>query len=143
MPPAVQVGAILFEDWPLMTQFSDLESEPYSGHWRLVKVLDGVALDRKIRGLRWNFFFMAIAVKATFFGALEDKKIYSALKRILNKVKQRHFNSIEVTGIVAKRFLGVRYVVVSAHSRHIQQPCYLDTTAIRRASQRDAEWARG
>jgi len=30
MPPAVQVGAILIEDWPLMTQLLDLESEPHS-----------------------------------------------------------------------------------------------------------------
>ena len=143
MPPAVQVGAVLFEDWPLMRQLNDLESEPYSGHWKLVKVLDGFALDKKIRALRWNFFFMATEVKAMFFGAPAEKKMYSALKRILKKVKDRHFNSIEVTGIVAKHFLGVPYVVVSAHSRHIQQPCYLDNTAIRQAAHRDTEWARG
>jgi len=127
MPPAVQVGAILIEEWPLMTQLSGLESEPYSGNWSLVKVLDGFALDRKIRASGWNFFFMAAEVKAMFFGALGAKKIQNALKRILGKVKQQHFNSLEVTGIVAKRFLGVPYAVVSAHSRHVQQRCYLES----------------
>jgi hypothetical protein len=143
MPPAVQVGAILIEEWPLMTQLSGLESEPYSGNWSLVKVLDGFALDRKIRASGWNFFFMAAEVKAMFFGALGAKKIQNALKRILGKIKQQHFNSLEVTGIVAKRFLGVPYAVVSAHSRHVQQSCYLDSAEARRKSQRDAEWARG
>ena len=48
---------------------------------------------------------------------------------------EQNFNSLEVTAIVAKRFLGVRYTVVTAHSRHLQRSCYLDDTAVRRASQ--------
>jgi len=143
MPRAVQVGAILIEEWPLMTQLPGLESEHYSGNWSLVKVLDGFALDRKIRASGWNFFFMAAEVKAMFSGALGAKKIQNALKRILGKVRGQDFNCLELTGIVAKRFLGVPYAIVSAHSRHIQQSCYLDGAEARRASHRDAEWARG
>jgi hypothetical protein len=142
MPPAVQVGTILIEEGPLMKQLPSLESEPYSGNWSLVKVLDGVALDRKIRASGWNFFFMAEEVKAMFFGALGAKKIQNALKRILGKVAPQHFNGLEVTEIIAKRFLGVPYAVVSAHSRHIQQSCYLDGTEARRASQHNAESTR-
>jgi len=143
MPPALQVGAILIEECPQMTQFLGLNSEPYSGNWSLVKVLDGFALDRKIHAAGWIFFFMAAEVKAMFFGALGAKKIENALKRILVKVSHQGFNSLEVTGIVAKRFLGVPYVTVSAHSRHIQQSCCLDGAKERQAFQRDAEWARG
>jgi len=142
MPPTIQAGTILIEDWPLMPQLS-LESEPYSGTWSLVKVLDGCALDRKIRASGWNFFFMAVEVKAMFFGALGAKKIEHALKRILGKVKHQHFNGLEVTKIVAKRFLGVPYAIVSAHSRHLQQSCYLDSDQTRRTSQQDTESARG
>jgi hypothetical protein len=86
---------------------------------------------------------MATEVKAMFFGPLEEKKIQNALKRILGQVKQQHFNSLEVTGIVAKRFLGVPYAIVTAHSRHVQQSCYLDSARARLTSQRDAESARG
>jgi hypothetical protein len=143
MLPAVQVGAILIEEWPLMTQRFGLESEPYSGNWSLVKVLDGYALERKMRASGWNFFFMAAEVKAMFFGGVGAKKIQNALKRILGKVKQQHFNGLEVTEIVVKRFLGVPYTVVSAHSRHFQQSCYLDSAQARRTSRRDEEWARG
>jgi hypothetical protein len=52
-----------------------------------------------------------------FLGAIGAKKIRNALGRILAKVKNQNFNSLEVTGIVAKHFLGVPYVVVSARSR--------------------------
>ncbi len=143
MPPTVQVGSILSEEWPPMTQLLGLESEPYSGNWSLVKLLNGFALDRKIHAAGWNFFFMAEEVKVMFFGALGAKKIQNALKRILVKVRHQNFNSLEVTGIVAKRFLGVPYTTVSAHSRHIQRSCNLDGAEARRMSKHDAEWAKG
>ncbi|MBZ5720123.1 MAG: hypothetical protein LAO03_07055 [Acidobacteriia bacterium] len=143
MATTVQVGTILIKEWPLMSQLLGLESEPYSGDWSLVKALDAVALDHKIHAAGWNFFFMAAEIKVTVFGALGTTKIQDAVKRILGKVKGQHFNGLEVTEIVAKRFLGVPYASVSAHSRHIQKSCCLDSTEARRASQRDAEWARG
>jgi len=141
MPLDIKVGAILIEDWPLATQRLGLKSEPYSGKWSLVNTPDSFALDRKIHAAGWNFFFMATKVKVMFFGALGTKKIQNALKRILEKVKRQHFNALEVTDIVGKRFLGVPYSIVSAHSRHVQQSCYLDSTEARRTSHHYAEWA--
>jgi hypothetical protein len=143
MPPTVHVGTILMKEWPGISQLLGLESERCSGEWSLLKVLDGCALDRKIHAAGWNFFFMAAEVKVMFFGALGAAKMQNALKRILEKVKQQQFNGLEVTEIVARRFLGVPYVTVSAHSRHMQQSCYLDSTEVRQTSQHDAEWARG
>jgi len=143
MTPILKVGTILVEEGTLITQLLGLKSEPCSGTWSVVKTLDGFALDRKIRTAGWNFSFMAAEVKVMFFGALGTKKIHNALKRILAKVRPQNFNGLEVTGIVAKRFLGVPYATVSAHSRHIQQSCCLDVAEARRTSRRDAEWARG
>jgi len=143
MPSTVQVGTILMKEWPGMQQLLGLEIEPCLGDWSLVKVLDGLAVDRKVHAAGWNFFFMAAEVKAMFFGSSKAAKIRSALQRILTKVKQHHFNGLEVTAIVSRHFLGVPYVTVSAHSRHIQQSCYLDSAWKRQSSQRDSEWARG
>ena len=143
MPPTVEVGAILMKDWSRMKKLLGLESDPYSGQWTLLKALDVCALDRKIHAVGWNFFFMAAEVKVMFFGSVGAAKIQSALKRILAKVKQQHFNGLEVTAIVTRDFLGVPYVTVSAHSRHIQQNCRLDSAVARQSLQRDAEWARG
>src|ERR1700758_1929166 len=143
MAQTVQAGTILMKEWPGMTTLLGLESEPCSAGWSLLKVLDGSALDRKIHAAGWNFFFMAAEVKAMFFGALAAEKIQNALGRILGKMTSQNFNCLEVTGILAKRFLRVPYTTVSAHSRHIQQSCYLDGAEARRMSKRDAEWARG
>lgn len=143
MPPTIQVGAILMKDWPGMTKLLSLESEHYSGEWTLLKALDIFALDRKIHDAGWNFFFMASELKVMFFGSLGAAKIQTALKRILKKAKPERFNGLEVTAIVARRFLGVPYVTVSAHSRHMQQSCYLDSMEARLTTQHNTDWARG
>ena len=77
-----------------------------------------------------------------FFGAIGAKNIQDSIKRMLENLKPMNFNCLELTRIVAKRFLGVPYAVVSAHSRHIQQSCYPDGADDRRTSRRDAEEAR-
>jgi hypothetical protein len=143
MMPTLTIGTILVEERPLITKLLGLRNEPCSGNWSVVKTLDGFALDQKIQAAGWTFFFMATEVKVMFFGALGSKKIQAALQRILAKVRHQDFNSLEITGIVARRFLGVPYATVSAHSRHIQQSCYLDSAVQRQASQRDAERAGG
>ena len=143
MTAEVQVGTVLIEERPALAQVLGLESEPYSGSWSVVKALNGFALDRKIHAAGWNFFFMAAEVKVTFFGAIRATKVQNALKRILGKVRWQNFNCLEVTGIVAKRFWGMPYATVSAHSRHIQRSCQLDNIERRRTGQQDAEWARG
>src|SRR5579864_8717448 len=142
MAQTVQAGTILMKEWPGMTTLLGLESEPCSAGWSLLKVLDAFSLDRKIHAAGWNFFFMATEVKVMFFGSLGAAKIQNALRRILEKVKQQQFNGLEVTEIVARRFLGVPYVTVSAHSRHMQQSCYLDSVEARQTSEDDVEWAR-
>lgn len=142
MTATLQVGSILIEDRPLMTQALGLQSEPYSANWGVINAFDRLALDRKIDAAGWNFFFMAAEVKVMFFGAIGVKSIQNALRRMLEKVKPLNFNCLEVTGIVGKRFLGVPYTVVSGHSRHIQKSCYLEGADGRQKSQRAAEMAR-
>ena len=134
MTPIIQVGTILIEDRPLVTRILDLGSESYSGNWNVVKAIDGFVLDRKIHAAGWNFFFMAEEVKATVFGSLAEKSIQKALKQICLKVRKQNFNCLEVTKMVENRFLGVAYITVCAHPRHIQQGCWLDSAQERAAA---------
>jgi hypothetical protein len=145
MPQTLKVGTILMKmkEWVGAPHCPGLKTEPCFGEWSAVSVPDASALDRTIHAAGWNFFFMATEVKAMYFGFLGEETIQSALKRILAKVNLQHFNGLEVTKIAARRFLGVPYVTVSAHSRHMQQSCNLDSSEARRTSQNDAAWARG
>jgi hypothetical protein len=76
-------------------------------------------------------------VKSIFIGGPGEAKVRRALSRILDKVGARRFNGLEVTGIVTKHFLGVPYTTVSAHSRHVQQGCYLDDFEARQSLRPD------
>jgi len=143
MSSTIQVGTILMKEWPGMPQLTVFETESGLDEWSMVKMPDAVTLDSKIHAAGWNFFFMATEVKVMFVGSLRAANLQGALKRILAKVKRQHFNGLEVTAIVARQFLGVPYVTVSAHSRHLQQSPYLDSTAARQSFQRDSEWAQG
>jgi len=135
MTQKIQVGTILMSGWPQLFDLQ-VQKDHYSGIWSVVETMDGLALDPKVRSAGWNFFFVASEIKAMFFGAIGARGIERALRRILVKVKQENFNGLEVTGIVAKRFLGLPYAVVTAHSRHLQHNCYLGPDA-RRLSQLD------
>jgi len=131
MPPTVIVGNILMKNSPAISQLLGLESGPYTGNWNLIRALDSSTLDRKVRVAGWNFFFMASVVEARFLGELGAEKIQKALQRILNSVAPQNFNCLEVTGMATRSFLGLPYSVVSAHSRHMQESCYLDPEVTR------------
>lgn len=120
MIDAIKVGTILIEEGTLMPECLRFESEPYSDDWRAVKNLDGYGLDRKIRETGWTFFYMADEIRASVFGFDREKAIGRAVNRLLANLKAEKFNSLEITRVAAKRFLGLPYVTVSAHSRHIQ-----------------------
>lgn len=134
-----KAGAILVTESVRMAQSLGLGLEPYTGIWSLVKEPDGFAVERKIRAAGWSFFFMAAELKVMSVGAPGAKKIQNALQRMLEKVREQGFNSLEITGIAARRFLGVPYAVVTAHARHLQPGCYLESAEARRAAMRPGE----
>jgi hypothetical protein len=140
----IQVGTILIgEESPRMAQVLALQLLPYFKNWSVAKSLDDHTLDETIRLAHWNFFFLAQEIKAKFFGEATEGKVREALLQIAKKVRNQHFNCLEVTGILQKRFFGVPYTQVSTHPRHIQQSCSLDSVESRCNDQRDGDWARG
>jgi hypothetical protein len=116
MTSNVQVGTILIEDRPLVTQILDLGRESYLAKWVVLKVLD-----QKFRNVGWNCSFMAEEAEATVFGSLAANNIQKALKRIFLKMRKQNFNCLEVTKMVENRFLGVPYITVCTHPHRIQQ----------------------
>ena len=125
MAETIKTGTILIKDGTFLPDALRFESEPCATGWRLVKDLDGYGLHRKINEAEWTFFCLASEIKATIFGFDVQKTVRRAVKRILANLKPGKFNSLEITHVARKRFLGVRYVTVSAQSRHIQENAFL------------------
>ena len=125
MADKIKAGAILIEAGALLPESLWLESELCSNGWRRVKNLDGVGLDRRVRDAGWTFFFLAGESKASVFGFDLEKTTHRATTRLLANLKSDKLNCLEITQVVWKRFLGMPYVSVSGHARHIQKSMFL------------------
>ncbi len=121
MPDTNRARTILIrEDTPLPANLS-IESEAFLPGWRVVKNLDRSALTRKIEDANWNFFYLAGEIRAIVLGRDRPGTLRRAVKCVLAKQQGQKFNSLEITKIVSKRFLGIPFMSVTAHSRHMQQ----------------------
>ncbi len=117
----IGAGAVLIKDGTFLPEALHIEDEPCVPGWRLVQNLNGYALDRKVREMGWTFFFLAGEVRSIAFGVDEQSTARRAIKRILARPRPNGFNSLEITRVTSKRFLGLPYVSVGAHSRHVQE----------------------
>ncbi len=120
-----------------------VEAEPYWHAWQRISSADGDLLERNLRKAGWNFFFLAESVQAMVWGHRGERTVRRALRRVLAKVKLLKFNCLEITEVTQKRFLGLPYVHVSAHSRHIQKSSTMQSLGERSQAAVAATWAVG
>jgi hypothetical protein len=115
-------GTILIERGTLLPQSFRIENESYPSAWVSIKsILNSHELENELATIGWTFFYMAGGVRATAFGFDRQKTVHTALKRLIASARLRKCNCLEIDGVAMHRFLGMPYVSVSAHSRHIQK----------------------
>jgi|SRR5580700_6787384 len=120
MTESIAAGNIFFEEGTRFPNSRSLRSEPGSNGWA---PLNGArpAFESEIREAGWTFFFMAGEIRSAVFGFDKQKTMRTALSRLIANVKSQNCNGIEITQVADKMFLGVPYVSVSAHARHLQK----------------------
>jgi hypothetical protein len=116
-------GTIFVKEGTAVPASLAMESEEFLPGWRLVKRLDRDALARQIEGANWNFFYLAGGFRTTVIGT-GFGSLRRAVKHILAKQSEK-YNCLEITSISVKRFFGIPFLKVAAHSRHIQKSIYL------------------
>ena len=121
MSDAIKAGTILIEQGTPRPESLLLEGEPWSSRWKSVSNLDRKELDRKINQAGWTFFFMAGEIKISGFGFDKEKAVRRAMKGVIANVETHKCNCLEITEVSPKSFLGIPYVNVCAHARHIQK----------------------
>ncbi len=125
MAEKINTDTILIKEGTLLPECLQLESDPYLKGWRLVKNLGSSGMDRKLCAAGWTFFYMAGEVNAMAFGSDSEKTTRRAVKEVLANMKSDRFNGLEISRVAAKSFLGLPYVTVAGHARHIQESIYL------------------
>ena len=125
MAERIKTGTPLIEEGVIFPDSLRVESEPYSKGWRIVKKLDGYGLDRTMNQAGWTCFYMANEISASAVALNGEKSLFKAVHQILTKLKLERFNSLEITQVATKRFLGLPHTTVSAHARHIEESMFL------------------
>ncbi len=128
----IEVGTILMEDRPAITQSLGLDGESFSRGWSVLNTVGASAFELKVGAAGWRFFFLAGEVKATVFGPPGALNTQRALLGILSKVREQNFNCFEVTKIAEGHFLGIPYTTVGGNSRHVQKAWILQGVKARR-----------
>jgi len=125
MVEMIKMGTVLIEEGVIFPDSLRLESEPYLNGWRVVKELDGYGLDRKMSEAGWTCFYMAEEIKASAVAFDGERSLSKAVNQILTKLKLERFNSLEITEVSTKRYLGLPRTMITAHARHIQESMFL------------------
>ncbi|HET6929623.1 MAG TPA: hypothetical protein VFI45_04830 [Candidatus Acidoferrum sp.] len=111
---------ILIREGALLPPNFALESEPFLPGWRVVKNFDGYTLNRKISQANWNFVRLNGEHKTRVVGRAYAGTLRKGIAQILNRLRGKKFNSLEITVVGLKRFVGLAFVSISANRRHIQ-----------------------
>ena len=141
MSNTLRVGALLMRVGTLPPRSLGVQTEACSPDWEWITNLDGDSFDRKVRNAGWSFFFLAAKIQVIVWGHCTDKIVSKAIRRVLTRARPAQFNCLEVTELSARRFCGIPYVHLSAHSRHIQEGAVLPSIAERKRVNAATAWA--
>jgi hypothetical protein len=118
----ITAGSILMEKEARHPPFFQLQDDGHPSAWMSVSYeLRPRELATALSTAGWTFFYMASPIRKRAFGFDRPKAIQEALKRVILRAKGQGCNCIEVDGVELRSMLGIPYVSVSAHARHLQK----------------------
>ena len=133
---------ILIRDATPLPPILSIASNAFFPGWQIVTSPDRSTITRGVEAAHWNFFYRANETRATVLGTANLRTLRRAVKKVLAKQEHQNFNSLEVTSIISKRFLGIPFLRTVAHLRHIQESSALVPSkafVLRMAEDRAAE----
>lgn len=121
---SLSVGSVLFKsDMPLPKWFR-FNCEDY-GRWKKLFDADSHAVERTALAVGWHFSYIAKAVRCSAFGLTRQSAMRRAAKKLMEMAGVSRFNSLEITEIRARRWVGLYHATVVAHPRHLQPTPFL------------------
>jgi hypothetical protein len=120
MPNQVQSGTMLVQQSAILG-FPGVPSELYCQNWRSLGALESFGFDQTVRAAGWNLFFMAEELRAVVPAWGGQSALHRGVKRLLAQTRLQHFNCLELSHVLRKYFLGIPYISIVAHPRHMQR----------------------
>jgi hypothetical protein len=99
-----------------------VQDDSHRTAWLAIKYdLSNSQMERELSSGGWTFFYMANVIRKLAVAFDREKGTSTALKRVMASVREDRCNSLQIQAVEMHSFLGIPYVSVSAHSRHIQK----------------------
>lgn len=114
-------GAILVKIGTPLPEPLKLESDSAATHWAYIaNNLNGRQLAEQLATAGWTFFYMAGSIRTAAFGFQRQNMVNAALRRSIASAELQGCNCLVIDDVAMHSLLGMPYISVSAHSRHIQ-----------------------
>ena len=124
MPYQIQAGTMMVYQSANLQALA-VESEPYFRNWHSLGIVESLGLDRLVRAKGWSLFFIAGEITTVVPAWGGHYTLRRGMKRLLARTRLQRLNCLEVTDVRRKYFLGIPYLSISAHPRHIQEACQI------------------
>lgn len=116
----IQPGIVLINKDVPRPECFQLQDQSPSGEWGAVRhTLSSREQEKELTTTGWTFFFMA-SLQAKAFGFDRTRRFEAAAERFIAKVKLQGCNCLQIDRVDERSFLGVPYVSLFGHARHIQ-----------------------
>jgi hypothetical protein len=126
----IQTGTILIAEGTHVPASIQTENKAYVQGWQVASRLDHSGLLQTIRLTGWKLFSFDATYERWVFGFDDNKAIREAIRRIVATIRPKSFNCLEIKQVETRRCFGLPYVLVAAHSWHIQAGSALDSVVL-------------
>lgn len=131
MEIVLERGCIFLMEGLLLPPPLRFEGRLYADGWKLLNRLRSGEIELRARHSSWNFIFLPEVMRRTVFGFGRAGGLRRATNKLLSAAERNAFNSVEVTEITARKFLGVHWVSVGARFRSLQKGTQVKALAAR------------
>jgi hypothetical protein len=133
----ITTGTLLLDKGTPIPPFFRVGSERYPNGWTSVTTTTNFQdREKELATAGWTFFYMAGEMKATAYGFDTQKATDVAVGRLMARARQQACNGLEIDEVLTHSFLGMPYVSVTAHTRHIQEGWLFRPTRVDPAGER-------
>ena len=123
----IETGTLLMEKGTPVPEFFSIGTEPYPNAWIQATATSNLEeFEKELATAGWTFFDRACEIKTIAFGFDKQRRTDAALRRLMAKATLQKCNCLEIDKVSMHSFLGLPYVSVSAHSRHLQKDSTFD-----------------
>jgi hypothetical protein len=99
-----------------------LDGDPVASGWlRVCNAFTDRELDRDLGAGGWTLLFMAGAIRTKAFGWSTPRSVTAGVGRLIAQAKRQGYNCLQIDNVTMHSRLGVPFVRLVAHVRHIQK----------------------